>query len=108
MLDELFAANAARQKEWDEGKKLDLAYYGNALAGEVGEACNVIKKLERERHGLAGSRDTIEHLGEELADSLTYLVLIAMEAGLGAAGLDKAVRKKFNAVSEARGFKTRL
>jgi NTP pyrophosphatase (non-canonical NTP hydrolase) len=47
---------------------LSLAYKGNELAGEAGEACNVIKKLERERLGMPGSRDTVAHLAEELAD----------------------------------------
>ena len=41
-------ANVARQREWDPSDKIMPAYRGNELAGEVGEACNVVKKLERE------------------------------------------------------------
>src|SRR6185312_713091 len=63
-------ANAARQLEWDSGGKLDGLFKATELGGEVGEALNVVKKLERERMGLPGSRDTIEHLGQELADVL--------------------------------------
>lgn len=102
---DLRAANRARQAEWDPGDQLTLAYRGNELAGEVGEACNVIKKLERERLGIAGSRDTIEHLAEELADVVICADLIAMAAGID---LDAAVREKFNATSKKVGLRTRL
>lgn len=98
-------ANIARQQEWDGDNQIDLAYRGNELAGEVGEACNVIKKLERERRGIAGSRDTVEHLAEELADIVICTDLVAMQAGID---LDAAVRGKFNATSEKVGLRTRL
>lgn len=101
----LRSANAARQKEWDTNSQITLAYRGNELAGEVGEACNVIKKLERERMGIKGSRDTKEHLAEELADIVICTDLIAMDAGID---LDAAVADKFNATSEEVGLKTRL
>lgn len=103
--DTLRSANRARQKEWDAGNQLTLAYRGNELAGEVGEACNVIKKIERERMGIAGSRDTLAHLAEELADVVICADLIAMSAGID---LDAAVRAKFNATSEKVGLLTRL
>lgn len=98
-------ANKARQKEWDAGKQIDASYRGNELAGEVGEACNVIKKLERERMGIRGSRDTVDHLAEELADVVICTDLIATAYGID---LDAAVARKFNATSEKVGLKTRL
>jgi NTP pyrophosphatase (non-canonical NTP hydrolase) len=101
----LRTANQARQIEWDAGNQLTLAYRGNELAGEVGEACNVIKKIERERLGIAGSRDTIDHLAEELADVIICADLIAISAGID---LDAAVIAKFNATSEKVGLRTRL
>lgn len=101
----LTAANLARQKEWDAGNQLTLAYRGNEMAGEVGEACNVIKKLERERLGIRGSRDTVAHLMEELADVVICAHLCAMSVG---GDLDQAVKDKFNATSEKMGLKTRL
>lgn len=101
----LRAANTARQKEWDVSNQLTLSYRGNELAGEVGEACNVIKKLERERLGIAGSRDSKEHLAEELADVVICVDLIAMAEGID---MDAAVRAKFNATSEKVGLRTRL
>lgn len=74
-------ANQARQREWDTGNQITLAYRGNELAGEAGEACNVIKKLERERLGIRGSRATPAQLAEELADVVICADLIAMDAG---------------------------
>lgn len=101
----LRSANLIRQKEWDQKDVIDLSYRGNELAGEVGEACNVIKKLERERLGIRGSRDTIKHLAEELADVVICCDLIAMKIGID---LQKAIRDKFNATSEKNNLNTRL
>ncbi len=101
----LRAANSARQKEWDTDNSITLAYRGNELAGEVGEACNVIKKLERERLGIRGSRASAAQLAEELADVVICADLIAMDAGID---LDRAVRAKFNSTSQKYGLQTRL
>jgi NTP pyrophosphatase (non-canonical NTP hydrolase) len=105
MFTTLVEANAARQKEWDVGNQLTLAYRGNEMAGEVGEACNVIKKIERERLGIKGSRDTVEHLMDELADVVICAGLCAMDVG---GNLDAAVARKFNATSEKVGLRTRM
>ena len=98
-------ANRARQAEWDIGNKIGLAYRGNELAGEAGEACNVIKKLARERMGIDGSRATVDQLAEELADVVICADLIAMDEGID---LDAAIRRKFNATSAKVGLKTRM
>jgi NTP pyrophosphatase (non-canonical NTP hydrolase) len=103
--DTLEQANIARQLEWKNSDKLDLSYFGNAAAGEMGEACNVIKKLERERLGLEGSRATVAELGAELADVVIYVSLLAIKSGID---LDRAIFEKFNATSEKLGFRTRL
>lgn len=71
-------ANAARQEEWDAGGKLPLSFRFCELAGEVGEACNVLKKLEREQLGIAGSRATSFQLMEELADVAICVDIILM------------------------------
>lgn len=90
-------ANARRNAIWDTtAEGLSLAFRGNELAGEVGEACNVIKKLERERLGIRGSRDTVEHLTEELADVIICVELIAMAMNID---LAHAVSAKFNETS---------
>jgi NTP pyrophosphatase (non-canonical NTP hydrolase) len=98
-------ANIVRQGEWDAENQVTASYRGNELAGEVGEACNVIKKLERERMGIRGSRDTVDHLAEELADIVICTDLIAAAYGID---LDRAVARKFNATSEKVGLKTRM
>ncbi len=102
----LRAANVARDQEWNTGsERVSMTFRATELAGEVGEACNVIKKLERERIGLVGSRDTKEHLAEELADIVICTDLVAMDAGID---LDAAIAAKFNATSEKNGLKTQL
>lgn len=103
--DRLRAANQKRQKEWDREDKITLTYRGTELGGEVGEALNVIKKLERERLGIKGSRATLEDLAEELADVIICCDLIAMATGIN---LTEAVERKFNKTSEKVGLETRL
>ncbi len=105
MLKQLRMVQNARQKLWDPGVKLDLAYFGNAVAGEVGEACNIIQTLERERHGLPGSRSTVDALADELADVIIYLDLIAAMTGID---LGTAVKNKFNKDSRKHGFDSLL
>lgn len=104
-ISELQRAPVARQEEWCPDQKPDLSFRGNELGGECGEAQNVIKKLERERHGWRGSRDTVEHLGEELADVIHCAVLCAITAGID---LEPAVIAKFNSTSEKNGLATML
>jgi NTP pyrophosphatase (non-canonical NTP hydrolase) len=98
-------ANAARQVEYDPQKKLGLLYWSNALAGEVGELCNVVKKAEREKLGLPGSRSTRADIEEEIADVYIYLDLMCYRLNFDAG---PAIKKKFNATSEKLGHKTRL
>ena len=74
----LHIANVARGKEWENSnEKCDIDFWGVELAGEVGETCNIIKKLERERLGLRGSRATVQDLADELADVIICIDLIA-------------------------------
>lgn len=98
-------ANEARNAEWTKGEGTSIVFKGNELAGEVGEACNVIKKLYRERQGWVGSRATLNDLAEELADVVICADLIAMDEGID---LDAAVRAKFNKTSEKYGLSVRL
>jgi len=104
-LTDLRTANRARQAEWDRGSDITSSYRGNELAGEVGEACNIIKKLERERLGIRGSRSNVGALAEELADVIICVDLIAMGYGLD---LGKAVIDKFNKTSKANELSTML
>lgn len=68
--------------------KLDswsLSDWMTATAGELGEAANIIKKLNRVRDGIPGNVETPIQLraalAGELADVLIYLDLLAQAAG---------------------------
>lgn len=102
----LAIANAARQTEWDpEAKTSSFTYRAAELAGEAGEAANILKKLERERLGIRGSRATKAQLEEELADVVICASLAANVAGID---LWSAIVMKFNKTSDAVGLATRL
>lgn len=70
-----------------------------AAAGEMGEACNLIKKLRR---GEPIERDDI---GDEIADTVIYLDLLADRLGISLAA---AIKRKFNVVSDRVGSDARL
>lgn len=101
----LSVANSDRQKEWDPGNKIDLNFRGVELAGEVGELCNIIKKMTRERLGLRGSRATIDDAKEEIGDVAICLGLICNDLGID---MWEAIKFSFNRVSEKHDLKTRL
>jgi NTP pyrophosphatase (non-canonical NTP hydrolase) len=101
----LAAAVLARKGEWESDARPDLSYYSNEMGGECGEAQNVVKKLERERMGMRGSRATLGQLAEELADVVICAYLVAREAGID---LEAAVPRKFNKTSRTNGYKTRM
>lgn len=87
-----------------------LSDWMTALAGEVGEAANIIKKMNRHRDGVTnpGDPSMIEltlMLSEELADVDLYLDLIFQRAQIDR---PKAVRAKFNKTSEKIGAPHRL
>jgi NTP pyrophosphatase (non-canonical NTP hydrolase) len=99
----LRSANVARNLEWDGGNEMGALFRSTELAGEVGEVCNVVKKLERERLGMVGSRATLEALSEELGDVMICTDLLAMHYGVD---LRSAVWRKFNEKSLENGFRT--
>jgi len=84
-----------------------LSFWGNAIAGETGEMCNVIKKIERGDFGPDSTvePEALDALGRELADIVTYCDIIAFRAGIN---LGHAYREKFNAVSERVGSEVTL
>lgn len=105
-LSDLREANVARDKEWNtSGYPLSLSFRGNELAGEVGEACNILKKLDREIMGIKGSRASLNDLAEELADVIICVDLAAMAAGID---LNDVVKDKFNKTSEKYGLTVKL
>lgn len=64
--------------------------WGCALAGEVGELCNFLKKRRK------GKKISTLKCAKEMADIYLYLDLIATEMGVD---LSKAIVNKFNEVS---------
>jgi NTP pyrophosphatase (non-canonical NTP hydrolase) len=81
-----------------------LSDWTTATLGELGEAANVVKKLNRIRDGIPGNDDTEAtlraKLRSELADTFIYLDLLAQAAGVD---LIEAVRTTFNAKSDKLG-----
>jgi NTP pyrophosphatase (non-canonical NTP hydrolase) len=80
-----------------------------ALAGEVGELCNVIKKRNRLRDNMqqraVEPNQLRNQLKMEIGDVYIYLDLLARRVGLN---LEDCVRGTFNRISEREGFPERL
>lgn len=107
-------ANSSRADEWHrrEFRPWTGGDLGNAAAGEMGEACNLVKMLRRletlrvqppnfaTRHEILTAR-----LAEELADTILYIDLLADHYGVD---LWEAITSKFNRVSVREGFPHRL
>lgn len=98
-------ANIQRQAEWKGDQLCGLLFRATELGGEVGEALNVAKKIERERMGVAGSRASIQDLANELADVVICCELLAASEGID---LGAAIIAKFNATSAKMGLRTTL
>ena len=103
--------NLSRTDRWnpDGLKTWSLSDWGVAMEGEAGEACNVIKKLNRIRDGMTGNEvgedELYKALADELADTIIYLDLLAARAGIN---LESAIIHKFNETSFRVGFPERL
>ncbi|NIO83428.1 MAG: hypothetical protein GTN53_22965 [Candidatus Aminicenantes bacterium] len=65
------------------------------MAGEMGEACNAVKKLKR-------GDGTIEKVAQEIADTIIYADLLAARLGID---LSQAIIKTFNNKSKEVGSK---
>lgn len=86
-----------------------LSDWMTAIMGELGEAANVAKKLNRVRDGIRGNKETEAELrlrlARELADTFIYLDLTMQSLGLDLADL---VVEVFNAKSEQIGSEFRV
>lgn len=80
-----------------------------AIMGELGEAANIVKKLNRYRDGVRGNKESEAalraKLRSELADSFIYLDLIFQACGFDAS---EAVIDTFDAKSAEIGYHARL
>lgn len=83
-----------------------LSDWMTATLGEMGEAANVLKKMNRVRDGIPGNKETLPELqgafADELADTFIYLDLLAQAAGID---LPIAVRDKFDRTSAKIGYR---
>ena len=70
-----------------------------ALAGEVGEACNLIKKFRR------GENISAHDIADEIADAVIYADLLCTRLEVN---LQDAIRRKFNEVSDRVKSEIRL
>jgi NTP pyrophosphatase (non-canonical NTP hydrolase) len=89
-------------------RNVPLSFWGTALAGELGELCNMIKKIERVKMGgidagnsYKASDITPAMLEDEFGGIFIYLDLLA---SLLDVDLEKAIIETFNSKSEQYGF----
>jgi NTP pyrophosphatase (non-canonical NTP hydrolase) len=86
-----------------------LSDWMTATMGELGEAANVVKKLNRVRDGVRGNRETETELraklARELADVVVYLDLTFQRLGLD---MGETVQKVFNDKSDQIGCKIKV
>lgn len=114
-------ANELRHAEWHAGATREWVApdWGNELAGEVGELCNVVKKFQRVLDGIKSGKDTLsslrEKIGEEAADVIICVSLLLnhvnrtlAEHNLEELVLEHEIVYKFNATSEKHGLETKL
>lgn len=114
---EIQCINAERCKRWHSQvtQQWSVLEWAGAMCGEAGEAANLAKKLRRFEQGLDGNQSSerkyadaeeiSKKLGEEIADTILYALLLASHCGINA---ERAVVEKFNAKSLAQGFPERL
>jgi len=97
---QLREANVARcEKHFHKLNIWSNTDWACALAGEVGELCNFIKKMRR------GQDVPIEKLAKEIGDIQCYLDLLAARLGID---LAEATIEKFNEVSDRKNCKIKL
>lgn len=85
-----------------DGSDWCLAQWANAVCGELGEAANIIKKIDRGEISLEEAKNDVAN---ELADVQTYLDILAFRAGID---LGQATISKWNAVSVRVGCDVRI
>jgi NTP pyrophosphatase (non-canonical NTP hydrolase) len=77
-----------------------------AVLGELGEAANIAKKLNRVRDGVPGNKETPEELREkfkkEIGDTYVYLDLLAQREGFM---MEDVIRDVFNQKSKDIRYK---
>ena len=113
--EEFASTNMSRCIRWHNPQEWTISDWAVAMAGEAGEVCNAVKKLNRVDGELRSPNgyhnnpknrtEAIDEIGKEIADTVIYCDLLAQRLGLN---LNELVAKKFNETSEKYGFPERL
>ena len=105
-----FSAENRRRCEAKNGFNHELSSWSMsdwflAVVGELGEAANIGKKLNRVRDSVRGNKETPEELRRklqsELADAYIFLDLLAQSQGID---IEAAIRETFDAKSREIGY----
>lgn len=117
-LKKLTDVNYKRCRKWHKSEDLSdwsISDWACAMAGEAGEVCNAVKKLNRLRDNLPSKNEPNRQIssyeeakskiGEEIADTVLYLNLLAIRLGLD---FETEIINKFNSVSKKYGFSEKL
>ena len=81
-LQELRAANVARQAEWGGNEQADLEFRALEVADETGELCGAVKKLVRAQRGITGSTLSVGDVADEMGDVMISIDLLASQLDL--------------------------
>jgi NTP pyrophosphatase (non-canonical NTP hydrolase) len=107
------ATNLSRSLQWHKGglEEWSVSDWACAMAGEAGEVCNAVKKLNRIKKevqqavGPQSREEAIAAIAKEIGDTFLYLDLLAQRLGIST---EQAIRDTFNRVSVREGFPHRL
>lgn len=81
-----------KQTTYGDMRGVELLIMANALAGEVGETCNVVKKYYRDGNDLP-----VDALRSELGDVIWYVAAICNATGLT---LDEVIENNISKINE--------
>lgn len=103
-------ANRDRTEQWQGLHTWSPTDWALATVGELGEVCNVIKKMKRIEDGHPSKRESTmeeyrEQIQKEIGDTYIYLDLLAQRLGLS---MYDCVAKAFNEVSKREGYSHKL
>jgi len=112
-LSEISAINRSRALRWHKGglDEWSASDWACAMAGEAGEVCNAVKKLNRIDKGVQQAKGpksraaAIAAVAQEIGDTFLYLDLLAQRLGIDMA---QAIADTFNRVSKREGFPERI
>lgn len=104
--DEVRQANLTRCREvWHHEMDWSPQDWLMCVTGELGEVAGELKGLRRRGDGIDPDDMRRDAIGDEIADTLLHLDLLAARCGID---LGECIRRKFNRTSEKVGSSVRL